>query len=338
MNLLSTARDGDLDRVTRTAQRVIETETALISLVDGDRGWFKSRQGFNLTETPRNISFCGHTIVHDEPFVVTDTALDDRFHDNPLVTGGPKIRFYAGQSLKNNDGFKIGTLCVMSTQPRDFSNQDSETLKDLARMAEVILDNRRLDEAQAALLSSLVMSQREKMVDPLSGLWNRRGLDVFFDREISRAIREVTPLVIGMIDLDHFKKINDKFGHSIGDEAIKLTGELLSRMARSTDVVARVGGEEFVLLAPKALPGSVSTLGHKILSAFHSYAHLDTNDGPCIFTASIGLTIAQPKVNSPGLAKALIAEADKAMYEAKKAGRDRFCLAPAVAMELAGHD
>ena len=170
MNLMSTPREGDLDRITRTAQKIFQTEIALISLVDKDRQWFKSRCGLDATETPRDISFCGHAVQSDETFVVSDAALDERFYDNPLVTDGPKVKFYAGQPLTNSEGYRIGTLCVISPTARKISEADRLTLQDLGRLVEVVLDNRKLSETQAALLESLVAASHDKLIDPLNGL------------------------------------------------------------------------------------------------------------------------------------------------------------------------
>ena len=324
MNILSTPREADIDRITRMAQKFFGTEIALVSLVDKDRQWFKSRQGLNATETPRNISFCGHAIQGDETFIVNHAREDERFYDNPLVTDGPKVQFYAGQPLKNREGYRVGTLCVISSQSRKFGDNERTTLEDLARMTEVVLDNRELSETQVALLESIAAAERDNLLDPLSGLWNRRGLEELFEREISRAIREGNPLLVGMVDIDHFKKINDSFGHAVGDEAIKLAAELLSQVARSTDIVARFGGEEFVIIAPKVVPAMVPTMGNKILKAFRANAKLATDAGPYSFTVSVGLVAAQPKKYSAELAKALLESADKALYKAKESGRDKF--------------
>src|SRR5713226_2323997 len=156
MTLLSTPREADLDRLTRIASKLFGTEIALITLVDKDRQWFKSRIGLDISETAREISFCDHTIASQETLIVPDALRDDRFYDNPLVIDGPKIRFYAGEPLRNAAGFLIGTLCVMSNKPRKFSKADEKSLQDLGRTVELAIDNRILKATQFALLNSLV--------------------------------------------------------------------------------------------------------------------------------------------------------------------------------------
>jgi GAF domain-containing protein len=107
---------------------------ATITLIDERRQWFKSCQGTAGREDPRDASFCAHVVSQREPMIVVDTLSDDRFADNPLVLGGPRIRFYAGYPLKLDDGSCIGTLCLLDTRPRTFEDSDLEQLSDLAHI------------------------------------------------------------------------------------------------------------------------------------------------------------------------------------------------------------
>lgn len=136
LGLLDTPPEERFDRVTRIARRLFDMPMALVSLVDSERQWFKSHLGIGDTETERSISFCGHAIAGDDTFVVTDAFDDDRFFDNPLVTSGPEIRFYAGQPLRDADGYALGTLCVLDEKPRLFSDEDRQMLRDLAAIVE----------------------------------------------------------------------------------------------------------------------------------------------------------------------------------------------------------
>jgi GAF domain-containing protein len=109
---------------------------SVISLVDDDRQWFKSKQGIAADQTHRDISFCGHAINHDGVFVVEDAFLDARFSENPLVTSDPSVRFYAGAPITAGDGQKIGMLCVLDHQPRQFTDAERATLTSMAREVE----------------------------------------------------------------------------------------------------------------------------------------------------------------------------------------------------------
>jgi type II secretory ATPase GspE/PulE/Tfp pilus assembly ATPase PilB-like protein/DNA-binding NarL/FixJ family response regulator len=124
------------DKITRMAQRVFNVPFAGISFVEGDRQWFKSRQGLAVPDAPRDLSFCGHAITSQDVLVVEDTVLDPRFAQNPIVLDDPHIRFYAGQPVKGPGGHNVGTLCIMDKVPREFSDEDEETLRDLGEMVE----------------------------------------------------------------------------------------------------------------------------------------------------------------------------------------------------------
>ena len=325
MALLSSPREADFDRVTRIASKLFGTGIAAITLVDQERQSFKSRIGLEIAETPRAFSFCAHAIQSHDTFVVRDAAADRRFFDNPLVIAGPKIKFYAGEPLRNAAGFLIGTLCVIGKEPREFSEDDRRSLQDLGRMVELALENRRLKETQFALLNSLVEADRDKRVDALTGIWNRRGLDELFDREVARVTRENIPLAVGMADIDYFKRVNDTFGHQIGDEAIKVTATLLLNNLRKTDIVGRYGGEEFLKIIPGMPVDALPRFADKILNEFRANAQLNIPGRDSFqFTISIGFAAMTPAPGVPINRDALVDLADKAMYTAKMAGRDRF--------------
>lgn len=136
LNVLDTAPDERLNRIVAMAQRVFGTAFAAITFLDEDRQWLKARRGVGFTETPRSMSFCDHTIRKHKALIVTDTNRDNRFADNPLVTGEPHIRFYAGYPIEAPDGQRVGALCVFDTKPRDISDSDVALLRDLALVAQ----------------------------------------------------------------------------------------------------------------------------------------------------------------------------------------------------------
>jgi len=141
--ILDTDPEEEFDALTRLAAYLCGTPIALISLVDATRQWFKSKVGLELAETPRDVSFCAHTILQSEPLVVPDAQKDPRFSQNPLVTSNPNIRFYAGMPLQSEKGLGLGSLCVIDKTPRQLAPEQIQGLEVLGRAVVTHLQLRR---------------------------------------------------------------------------------------------------------------------------------------------------------------------------------------------------
>lgn len=141
-NLLDTYQETEFDEIVAIAARLFGVEIALISLVDDNRQWFKAKIGLAVCETSRDISFCGHALHSDDIFEVPDALVDERFSDNPLVINKPNIRFYAGQPIQAEDGYKLGTLCLLDSRPRSLTPIERDLLKMLARIVERLIISR----------------------------------------------------------------------------------------------------------------------------------------------------------------------------------------------------
>lgn len=139
LHILDTAPEDRYDRITRLAQRLFKVPVALISLVDENRQWFKSKQGWHLTETSRDQALAAQTVLSGNLFCISNLADDPRFANNPQVSGAPHLRFYAGAALRTSAGYCVGSLCLFDTQARDFSEADKAALRDLADGAEAEL-------------------------------------------------------------------------------------------------------------------------------------------------------------------------------------------------------
>jgi GAF domain-containing protein len=159
--ILDTEPEEVFDEVTRLASYISQTPTALITFVDSDRQWFKSRVGFDQSETPRDVSFCAHAILQPGPTVVKDTLDDERFRDNPLVLESPYIRFYAGFPLTSAEGYRLGTLCVLDSVRRLLFPEQAEALGRLSRVAMGLLEARRT----AAYLEGALNAKRKRLAE-----------------------------------------------------------------------------------------------------------------------------------------------------------------------------
>ena len=155
LGVLDTPAEERFDRITRMAAAVLDVPIALVSLVDTNRQWFKSCVGLGASETPRDVSFCGHAILRDEPLLVPDATADERFADNPLVTGEPGVRFYLGFPLKDGLGHNLGTLCMIDRQPRAVSTRELTVLRELASWAAEELRSIGMERAVAQYRASL---------------------------------------------------------------------------------------------------------------------------------------------------------------------------------------
>ena len=162
--VLDTDSEDIFDDLTRLAAYVCQTPTALISLVDANRQWFKARVGVQARETPRNISFCGHAILVRDCFIIEDALFDERFADNPLVLNEPFVRFYAGMPLWSPEGFAIGTLCVMDKKPRKLDGKQIGALGMLANQVMSQLDLRREVRFCTTALEKHKKAQRSRRV------------------------------------------------------------------------------------------------------------------------------------------------------------------------------
>lgn len=142
-DILDTVPEEVFNDLAELASHICEAPIALITLIDEKRQWFKARVGTTVKETSRDISFCAHAILQDELFIVADASKDPRFKKNPMVVGLPKVRFYAGAPLKSPDGYALGTLCVVDSQPRILRDEQKQSLRILARHVETQLELRR---------------------------------------------------------------------------------------------------------------------------------------------------------------------------------------------------
>ena len=330
--LLDTPPEQAFDDLVNVAITICGTSMGAVTLVDAERQWFKARHGFDSVEGPRSESFCAEAILEPQRMMlVGDTLEDARFIDHPAVTGGLRVRFYAGVPLLNGDGLPLGTLCVFNEQPGKLSESQAGALRALARQASHLLELRRTTHAlnqqirerewyeqQLDQYSQLLEAQNadlaeQNRIDPLTGLPNRRAFSVALGAAIGRSGEEGAPLSVALLGLAHFKTITDVHGHAGGDRVLAEMGALLKSHFAAAGMAARYGGEEFAVLMPDT-PLDLARLQCEFLR--QGIAALPVG---LVVTGSIG--VAQWRAGEePGQT---IARADAALYRAKHGGRDR---------------
>ena len=305
MAVLDTPREQNFDDLTLVAAQLCKTPVALISLVDEDRQWFKSRIGLEQEATSRDVSFCAHAIVEPSGvLVVPDAYRDARFEGNPLVLADPAIRFYAGAPLVTTAGNALGTLCVIDYEPRKLSSTQINSLQALSRLAVSQLETR-----------------REAMTDRLTGLGNRRAVEQQATSELSRAGRTGASLSVAILDVDRFKDVNDRFGHASGDSVLKAVSERAGSVLRGYDSLGRWGGEEFVVLLPDTDLEGAQIVVERVRTAVASTPISLGGDLATSVSLSAGLISVS---GVPGLSfDTLLAEADGLLLRAKDQGRDQ---------------
>jgi|GEM_PF-290043 len=329
--ILDSLPEGAYDDIVEMARTLCGTPQALLNFVDEGRQWTKAAVGTEAGEIPRDVAMCDLAIRTPETvLVVEDASKHELFRHFPLVTGPSHLRFYAGAPLLTQDGHALGTLCVADTEPRTLSESQARHLKALARLVVQLLEARRRELDGQLQLAERELHQRELVRyqqelesrntelaeearrDPLTGLLNRGGL---VQAARVNAAREGDQFTVAVLDLDHFKLINDTHGHAAGDEVIRIAAEEIRRGVRGSDVAARFGGEEFLLLMPATALDSGVAVVERIRAAIAARADL-----PAPVTLSAGLAAGLAGRDTPEF---LFQRADQALYLAKRRGRDR---------------
>jgi diguanylate cyclase len=321
LDVLDSLPDERLDEIVGLAADLCGAPMAALSLVDSRRQWFKSHRGMPVSETPRDQAFCAHTILSDAVMVVEDATVDPRFFDNPLVTD-EGFRFYAGAPLISADGYAIGTICVIDTVARTIEPWQEKMLQILARQAMAQLRLRQLVDDHADVLDDLDMATRNlhflSTHDPLTGVFNRRAVTELIDGLATANAGGSVSSAVLFIDLDHFKDVNDAYGHEAGDRVLVTVADRIHLGARGDDAVARLASDEFVVVIPNAGAHAPEALARRLLQAISVPVEFQ---GMAInVSASIGVARWGDQVLSAG---DLLRDASAAMNYAKLEGRNR---------------
>lgn len=305
LGMLDSPPEPEFDRVARLIKNIFGVSISIVSMIDSHRQWYKACIGMPVGEVPRADSFCTLTIREMEPVIAPDATKDPRFADNPYVTHEPHIRFYAGMPLRTSTGHVIGTLCAIDYKPRPFGAREIEILRDLADIVMAEIELRQLAST-----------------DVLTGTLSRRAFKEEGSIAAALSQRHDNRLSCIAVDLDHFKHVNDTYGHAAGDKVLAAAATAIKDSLRQSDRIARIGGEEFAVLLPHTGLTQALEVAGKLREKIEATS-VDIGAARIGITASFGvaeLDAAAMDIDT------LLAHADTALYEAKFSGRNR-CVA-----------
>ena len=331
--VLDTAPEQAYDDIVLLAVTLCDTPAAAISLLDNGRQWSKAQIGEDYLQSPRAQAICAAAIGNPtQILVVEDIAKAPDFSATPISIGQAPLRFYAGMPLLSPDGYPLGVMCVMDVKPRQLSAKQRAGLKVLARQTQHLFELRRQALEQERLLSEreaatqqlkqacAELEQRHQTLqrtanhDQLTGLLNRTALAQL--RQNPRAMQKLERALysLALIDVDLFKRVNDRHGHLLGDRALRVVADAVTASVREGDVAVRYGGEEFLIVLPGTGLAGAYEVAHRIRE------HVAAASLPFALTVSVGIAAGDPSRDRP---EQVFERADQALYQAKANGRDR---------------
>jgi diguanylate cyclase (GGDEF)-like protein len=330
--ILDTPPEQAFDDIARLASMVCATPAAAVALIDHERVWFKARLGVDVDEVPRSLAISERALHAGEPAIVSETLDDARSAISPVRVEGRPLRFFAAAPLRAPDGHVLGTVCIGDHAPRTLSARQREGLVVLARQTTHLLELRRYALEQRRLLNEReaivqraerahaeLEDRHERLLDsarrdPLTGLLNRAALSQLLHDPVQRQRLEAANYCLILLDIDHFKQVNDRHGHLLGDRALRTVAEVLGASVREGDVAIRFGGEEFLVALPATDLARATEIAHRIRE------RVEATPLPFPLTISAGVAAGDVALDRP---EQVFERADQALYQAKAAGRNR---------------
>jgi diguanylate cyclase (GGDEF)-like protein len=293
-------RDAAFDAIATVMRSVFGVPFVAFALAGPERPAARARGGTEAEGSPE-ARFCRHAVLEQRVLEVADAAADARLAGHPAVAGRPSIRGFLGTPLATAEGYTFGALGVIDTRPRRFAATDAALLRQFAEVVASMLELRRIASR-----------------DMLTGALTRRAFEDAARRELARCRRHGTPVSLALFDLDHFKAINDTFGHAAGDDVLRTVALTCAETMRESDTLGRVGGEEFAVLLVGAGQVEARASLERLRRAIERARVLERPE--LAFTASFGAAEFEPRFASVG---EWMAAADACLYAAKRTGRNR---------------
>ncbi|MFX0541919.1 sensor histidine kinase [Roseovarius sp. S4756] len=281
--ILDTDREADFDDIAQLASQICGTAISVVNLIDADRQWFKAEVGLGVREAPLATSICSHVILEEDFVEIPDTLHDPRMVDNPLCTGTPGLRFYAGALLKSDDGLPLGTLCVLDYQPRELTPLQRDTLRVLARQVMAQLDMRRALNGNKLLRQEVDHRVKNSLqsLSSLVSIQERRAVGT----EARRALRTVRSRIEAVSQLHRQLYLNDN--GSIVDLQAYLT-ELVGYLGAMAPVGVTLNLEASASQAPAGQAVAVGTLVNEFVANSFKHAFPDGRRGTVTVRAEPG--------------------------------------------------
>ena len=306
LRLLGTPAEERFDRITRLAQRVFNVPMAAIDIVGDKVAWLKSVQGFDGVAGIRKHSYCHHTVLSDEIFVVTDSSTDSRVSDSDYAANWV---FYAGVPLRFS-GHRVGVLCIGDTKPRSFSPDHFDSLRDLGLLVEDEFKIATLSEAQLALAYSHEELGMKTQIDVLTHAWNQTSILRLLDNAITSRKEGLAVLLIGVDQLDSLEG-----QPNARDYVMRVVSERLRRVVRPSDALGRYNENEFLAILVNVSDDRASQIAREITRTIAS-SQFTFEQSPIGVTCSVGCVFSE----NPDIHDTLIAQTHQALSAARKRG------------------
>ncbi len=306
------------ERIVRLARRALQVPVAAVTTVSLESQWFKAVLGWNVGELPLRESLCEQTILRAERRIIHDLTKHPRYLAHQLVTKPPGFRFYAGCPLKSARGTVVGTFCVMDYRPRRLHRPERQILEDISGLARRELLAMVSHDAQTELTAKLSVASRQPLLDLLTKTWNRRGGDLLLDTGLELAKHNKSSLAVCAVAIDDLDFVNDRFGQSVGDRALRLVARELLACADHHDGVCRFEGNRFFVMFVGVEEQEVKRVSGVVTRRIQGTAIRVRDSGE--LRVSISSSISFAKYEIVTRAEQVLEEAVRALRENNKSG------------------
>ncbi len=311
---LSDEEDAHLLRLRRIGRQLFSTADCLVILQD-----MHAEVASSIPETTE-YAFCRSLAASETPLVVHDVREHPTLRNHPAVLGRPRLRFFAAHPVRSHDGRVVGSVALVDYLPRPaFQGAERCMLADLVALVERELHLRKLSAVRIELEKKNKYLRRKSLIDPLIRTWNRGAIMRILGIEATRCDRAGHPLSLIVADLDHFKKINDRYGHPAGDAVLVKVADRLRNSMRAQDALGRYGGEEFLAVLPGASHETAMAVAERMRAAVMAEP---AAIGDALLNLSISAGVASTDLFPTASTDELISRADMALYAAKDKGRN----------------